>query len=508
MSDLTKIWLESGFIPRRGQARISLQIAEYISEGKRVALSAPTGWGKTIVTLIALKSSGLLPALWLVRSLSIGDRVLTDAERIKLRSVVLAGKEKCCLKVLEGEIEQDDVYEYCRRARYKCEYYLNLKFKELVKVNTYLQLIDYLRPLKICPYYAQELLNGDIIVQNYYRRKRNVKCVVIDEAHNIVQPREISIRVDRLNDIIAELKKSPLVHTSSINEVERFYRWLRDLDEGIVDPLLFLSERTVREVGRAYIEYLDAGVKTKIGGLLRVLRSDVLYKEGDELIGFNATKISIPSPSVLLSGTLFPELLNILRPDEVIEVPYRRRKAVILDFLTTKYGEFEDASNLREFRELLRLLRRKFHRVVAFGSWRVVKLLKTEADFVEILPKDWSGILMLKARGRYSEGVDIPADVVVILGAPYLTPEVIRRLTDSYLRTGLTEDQARNLASEILMLLTTIQCIGRVTRDPSSNPLIVLADHRFKRQNALEKFFEIVEVKDLKHTETLIKKWN
>jgi len=498
--------MESGLVPREGQARISLQIAEYLSEGKSVALSAPTGWGKTIVTLIALKSSKLIPALWLIRSLSIGNRILIDAEKIKLRAIVLAGKEKCCLKVLEDEIEQDDVYEYCRRARYKCNYYLNIKPRNTVEATTYLELIDYLRPLKICPYYVQELLVGDVIVQNYYRRRRSVKCTVIDEAHNIVQPREIAIRVDKLNDVIADLKRSPLVHSSSVHEVERFYRWLRDLDEGIVDPLLFLSEGTIREIGRAYVEYLDAGIKTRIGSLLRILRCDVLYKEGDELVGFNATKINIPKPSVLLSGTLFPELLNILKPDEIIEVPYRKRRAIILDFLTSKYGEFEETSNLKEYREVLRLMRRKFHRVVAFGSWRVVKVLKGEADFVEVLPREWSGLLMLKARGRFSEGVDIPADVIIVLGAPYLTPEVIRRLMDGYLRIGLSTEEARNVASDILMLLTTIQCIGRTIRDPSSNPLIILADYRFKKQKALEKFFEIELAKDLRHLENIITK--
>jgi len=101
--------------------------------------------------------------------------------------------------------------------------------------------------------------------------------------------------------------------------------------------------------------------------------------------------------------------------------------------------------------------------------------------------------MMLKARGRYAEGVDIPADIVVILGCPFLPPEVISRLSKIYSRMGF--EDSWSLAATIPMLITTLQCIGRARRDPKQRPKIILADERYgKYVDELSNYLYIGEI--------------
>ena len=88
------MWWPSFISPREGQYRVAEALTVLLKSGSTILLNAPTGWGKTLVTLIALKNSNRLPVLWLVRSLSIGDRVMEDSQKLGLRTFIAAGREK------------------------------------------------------------------------------------------------------------------------------------------------------------------------------------------------------------------------------------------------------------------------------------------------------------------------------------------------------------------------------------------------------------------------------
>ncbi|HDJ89694.1 MAG TPA: hypothetical protein ENG40_03275, partial [Thermoprotei archaeon] len=89
-----------------------------------------------------------------------------------------------------------------------------------------------------------------------------------------------------------------------------------------------------------------------------------------------------------------------------------------------------------------------------------------------------------------AEGVDIPADIVVMLGCPFYPPEVISRLAKIYSRMGFKDSWS--LAATIPMLITTLQCIGRAKRNPKQKPKIILADERYNRYlNELSRYLEV-----------------
>ena len=144
-----------------------------------VALDAPTGWGKTLPTLIALKETNMLPALWLVRSLTIGSRVSDDASLLGLRCFIAAGRGYTCLV----DIDSDEVHEYCRVMRHRCRYFLGLDEKKIPEwITSYIELVREGKARNFCPYYAQDfrIRDADVIVQNYHRRRQYAKVTVVD----------------------------------------------------------------------------------------------------------------------------------------------------------------------------------------------------------------------------------------------------------------------------------------------------------------------------------------
>ena len=492
--DVARLW-PAGLKPRRGQLEAARLVADALRGGQSVALDAPTGWGKTLTTIIALRASGYLPVLWLCRALPVGTRVLEDASRVGLRVFVAAGREKTCL----ADVDREDVHDYCKYYRYRCPYFIGLDADKIPRfVQNYEDLVELGKELGFCPYYAQDFLisRADIVVQSYWRRRHAVRCIVADEAHNLLLPKECTMPLDSLNDAIAVLQRCPTVRSGTLKKLERFKEFAEEI-QGTVDVAAFVDEEAFLDIAVARRHYLEHGVGGVLGKLLKVLQSDVVYVEGGALAGLRAARVQLPRPYVLLSGTLLPRIREVLEVDVFIEIPRRRPKAYILSWLTTRYGEFEEEENLRAYRRLLTTLKLRAKRVLAFGTSRVIRMLRSGVDYFEDeivrVPSEWSGLMLLKTRGRFAEGVDIEADAVVVLGAPYMTPDVIQRLARVYRRLGYSSYW--ELASDVPMLIATLQCIGRATRRPSARPLILLADERFEKfEEELSKYLDVEEL--------------
>ncbi|RLE78206.1 MAG: hypothetical protein DRJ44_00305 [Thermoprotei archaeon] len=482
--------------PRPGQVEAAQALLQALKEGHRAVLDAPTGWGKTLVTLVALREAKTIPVLWLIRSLAVGERIAEDAEKIGFRSFIAGGKSKTCLI---KELKKGDMYYYCRFFRYSCEYLKNLiKRSSIPLVKSYRELVRYCKERKICPYYAQDFVikETDIIVQNYFRRRFWTEALVIDEAHNLLLPRESRFPIDQLNDIIVALEKFPYSNKKTVSSLISLKHFIEKY-EGSFDSRVFIDENVLIDLESALAFFLERKIKTGIGQLLRVLKSNILYVERKTLIGIKASTISVPRPAVLLSGTFTPELSKVLDVDIYIKIERKPIQTFVLTWLTSKYNEFDD--HIREYKKLLNILK-KHGRVVAFGTHRVISQFRREASIYEEdiarIPANWNGILLLKTRGRFSEGVDIKAKIVTILGAPYMTPEIINRLSDIYKRLGFKD--YKMLASDVPMLITTLQCIGRITRDIQTKPVVILADYRYQYfERFLSPYLNLIYLKDL-----------
>ena len=485
-----------GIKPRPYQVEAAEALVAALEGGDISLLSAPTGWGKTLVTLVSLKAARMLPATWLVRSLSLASRIEEDAALLGLRTFTLLGREKCCpLYERLGE----DVYDYCRYYRHRCRYFLSVDPEKALQAVDWRELLGW----GMCPYFGGELAasRADVTVQSYWRRRRITKAIVVDEAHNLLQPREISYPLSKLPDVLRELKKLG----ASFHLVEKLER-LAELDDGPIDVKLLLSEEVLEELAELYLTAIREGRKVGLGRFLRVVGTDAQYIESGKLMGLKASPLKLQRPAVLLSATM-PELGRRLLGVEVeVKVPMTKRIAYVLPWLTTKYDEFYE--NVKEYRNLLTVLKLA-GKVVVFGSHRVISVLRRKADlFEEDLvepPRDWRGVLMLKARGRFSEGVNLEAPVVAILGCPFLPPGAASRLARAYRRMGV--ENYWEMARDVPMLITTLQCIGRATRTPGSNPLILLADYRFKRyEKQLEEYLELNEIRSLEDVRKEINK--
>jgi len=478
---IKEVFTKAGVKPRRGQIEAAEAILERLIDNKSVAFIAPTGFGKTLTVLAALKAADRLPTVWRVRSLALGTRISEDASLLSLRSFTAAGREKTC-PLAEGK--GSDVHEYCRNYRLSCKYFLETDFSRQVTASSWIDLLG----LKGCPYYLQDkaMEGADVVIQSYYRRPpRFYRAVVWDEAHNLLVPKETCVTTSMLMEAAVELK------ILGEEDLAGKLASIRPLDTGA----FFVEERLLFRLYRAYMRMLAKGQgNTVTGKIYRVLSSEAVYWEAGRLCG---TRLSIPwsrHPAIYVSATLvYPELLGV---DEVVKITWnRKREAVVTAWLSTKYGQLE--KYLEEYGYLLSALKFRFPRVLVFATRRVASKLRHKIGLYEpemkALPREWSGIMLLHSRGRFAEGVDIRADAVVMLGAPYLPPYASERVKKALQRAGVEGDYV-----SASMLSTTLQCIGRTTRGLNDDPFIVLADRRYENYaSQLSEYFKITVVSSL-----------
>ncbi|HDJ89960.1 MAG TPA: hypothetical protein ENG40_04630 [Thermoprotei archaeon] len=466
-----------------------LKVLRYFHKfvGNNVLFVAPTGWGKTLVILSALREEGLFPALWLIRSLSIGYRVLEDCVKLGLNCFISAGRRRTCPLVLSGEVDEELIEDYCRKYRFQCRYFIKtFQIKVPKNISTYKILLEGVGNEHFCPYYMQDLISCDVMVQNYFRARRGFyKVVVVDECHNIFMPRMCRMDVDGLNDAILIIRE---FEEKLAGKILRLKRYIEEVGEGNIYLTQFLSLLDIQRIRQMIflLENFKGSVARNFKRFIRIINSDIQYVEKGRIIGIRASQITFPTPTIMLTGTWFNIMDKFLPPSFKkirVDVPENQRlNAVIVDDLTTRYDDF-DYKMIQEYKKFIMQLKLKAgdKRILVFGTDRVLQYFTDLADFYEPqnIPKDWRGVMMLKARGRYSEGVDIPADIVVILGCPFYPPDIISRLSKIYSKMGF--EDSWSLAATIPMLITTLQCIGRAKRSPKQKPNIVLADQRFQK---------------------------
>jgi DNA excision repair protein ERCC-2 len=468
---------------------VAEELARLIEQGARVLFSAPVGWGKTHAVIAALLQARTLPALWLVRALALGNRIAEDAALWGLTIFVAAGREKTCPL---WEQMQDAVHDFCRLARFKCPY-ARLP-SPLPAASDWKELVEKARTENFCPYYAQDLVACDVLIQNYNRRIRGARAVVIDEAHNLAAPDERTIRISQLAEAVNAVRHAATGRL--INALERMMRYIL-VKEGGLEATLFLGEEEREELFRTYRTLLvEEPARASTIYPLTLLVQNPAYIEGERIVIYKPRRALTFRPAILVTAT--PLLPLPVKIDAEVKILWQRKiPAVIVTSLSTKFDEFDSKMALN-YKRLLIAVAKKYRRVLVFAaSERVSKELEAWAQYIESVPpsapSDWEGIVLLRARGRYSEGVNLSADAVVIAGAPYLPPEVTDRLVKVYKAEGQAEPL--KLAVDAPMLAQTIQCIGRAWRDPASQPpKVMLADWRYTRYaKELGEFLEIEE---------------
>jgi DNA excision repair protein ERCC-2 len=429
-----------------------------------VGLEAPPGFGKTLVTLVALTSRNDFPTLWRVRTHALAKHIAEQCALLNLRFFVAAGREKMCLATHEREMRY-----LCRYLRHKCPYY-GISEVPSDDVFDYVELRERMRAAQraSCPYYAQLFVKSQVYIGVYKLGlpiPREIE--VLDEAHNLIEVKSLplSIVYDALKEI--QMPKNSLAriieHPRAFAE-EMVPIVLKCIDEG---KKLLAAPKLLTLLSRAEVAWVEEGEVHFIERYIPRVRA------------------------VYISATLSP-FAEIFRVP-IIRVPARARRAYVTTWLTTQFQEY-DCIMAQRYNDLLFLLRKHFRRILAFATERVATLIHYDfdEDDLDTLEDDWSGVLLVKARGRRAEGVDLEADAVISIGAPFPPP---------FART-----RTIGLSLETLTVITTVQNIGRALRKPSDDPFVVLADRRFlKLTQQLQSNFELVEVNDLQELDKILR---
>jgi DNA excision repair protein ERCC-2 len=475
--------LEWPVTPRPGQREAAEQLAELVEQGRRVLFSAPVGWGKTHAVIAALVQAKALPALWLARTLTLGARVAEDAALWKLHTFTAAGRERACPL---AEEKGDSVHDFCRYYRHKCPY-ARLP-PSPPAASDWKELKERGEREGWCPYFAQDFAEADVVVQSYYRRRRPARAVVIDEAHNLLTPEEREFTIGRLAEAVAAARER--------GASERLQRALNSLlryaliKDGDLDVSLFISEEGADELRKLYFAALEEGDR-RLKILVDLTRAAAVYVEGERVRVYRPPLPLPHRPAIFVSATMPREAAQFLQTEVEIRIPWRARaRARIVQDVSTKYEEYDSQMALR-YKKLLMDVAKQHKRVLVFAaSERVARDLRAWVQYEECVPPDdWEGVLLLRARGRFAEGVDLPAPAIMMAGAPYLPPDISSRLAQMYKRTGHPDPV--KAAIDVPMIVATLQCVGRAWRDPQQPPVVYLADWRYKKYtDALSEYLD------------------
>ncbi|QOJ79645.1 hypothetical protein IG193_04105 [Infirmifilum lucidum] len=468
------IFEEAGLEPREKQLVVAQMIAENIHD-HNILLVAPPGWGKTLAVLAALKAAKKLPSLWLVRALTLGARVSEDAIKLGLRPLVLAGREKTC----PFYRSVDDLAEYCRLHRAGCPHFRGLL--ELAPELGKMLITSYedVSP-GVCKYYIDLFVKADIVIQNYHRRRpATPEVTVIDEAHNLTTP-----QASRFSALSLEIALDAVKDRASYlyPELEKVVEELKLDDIATMEELFTIHQEMLTKTGKSPLTPLVKFLKALAGG-------GVAYREGGVIEVYHPPLLRRlpPTRRVFLSATIPKEVEKVFN-SFTIRIPAKPRKAFIISDVTSKYGQ----ETVWGFAKILAALRKHYRRNLVFSTERILRQLLHFIDFYEErLPSDWQGVAAYNIFGRFSEGVDIRADTVTVLGTPYLPPDVTPRYRKYFEGLGIGEPEI------VIPVSATLQAVGRATRHPQDNPLILLADYRFRRFRLDALDVEEIEVKDV-----------
>jgi len=221
---------------REGQKDLYEWIIKNVDKGN-LCIQAPTGFGKTPIILSSLLEKGRR-IIWVVRTGTETDRPIEELREIvekknyDFKGISFRGKKDMCLyvkeKLLDRDLDYDDVSFFCERNRKNCPYYSNLKDFKFIpeKPLLYSEILEYSKRHGICPYYYQRMIIPymDVLSVNYnyilvegikYSLKRLMdfhdSYLVVDEAHNlqfsVMNLNSDRITLNSLKNAVDEIEK-------------------------------------------------------------------------------------------------------------------------------------------------------------------------------------------------------------------------------------------------------------------------------------------------------------
>ncbi|MEM0455361.1 MAG: helicase C-terminal domain-containing protein [Nitrososphaerota archaeon] len=521
---------------RKYQADLANRLYELLSDGNRdVVVEAPTGLGKTAAVYAAVAKyaeENNLRVLWLTRTASQVKHVSLETGMLPLY-----GRKLLCLHEVIAQIDQRRFNAACRATRYahRCPYWPG-KPRAVGRPMTVSELKDVGRRTLTCPYevltismptarglvatHRQLGFLGWLLAKWRWSKERTI--LVLDEAQHVVSEAlsmvKDSISLRTLKRAAREARKYGFNEISS--ELERAANHYESLlpgdGEAEVDDVL-PSYTELREAGFEIQELklrenlapashvlTVADFKASLGGsrplLVREGRSLRLEAMADPKEVLEAVYDKWRA-TVTMSATVSAELLERLVGREMTLLragwPFGDNlSAAVVKGLTTKF-EKRDEKLYSDAAWLLKLVAGR-RSLIFLPSHEVLEEVLKRADAEVLAEKQGmtqeevdaiarafevdSKALVSVFNGRLAEGIDLSAELVLLIGVPFAAPTPRREKLLRRLKELLGDEDSARLHGLVLpAVYSAVQAAGRAIRGPEDNALVLLVDDRYRR---------------------------
>ncbi len=497
-------------------------------------VEAPTGLGKTSSVWAAVKAYATekrLKILWLTRTASQVRQVSAETG-----ATPVYGRRLLCLHEVISKVDQRRFNQACRATRQanRCPYYPGRP--KATKATTVSELKDAGRKAMTCPYEIQ-LLNlsaSTALVATHrqlgligwllakWRAGRERIMLVLDEGQHVV------------SDALAMVRDSVSLKSLERATLEAAKYGFKDIEGRLGDAVEYYGNLLVSD-GEAEVEdrlpehedltiageevqekklrenYAPASYLLSLADFKASLAGGkpLLVREGRN-IRLEATadpKETIQkvyhgwARTVTMSATVSAEFLEGLLGEEVTLLragwPYGDNlKAKLVSGLTTKY-EARDEQMVEDIRWILELAGRHEGKTLVFmPSFEILEASTNGLDLlregkgmlqeeVDRLVSEFQGSekpLVAVYNGRLSEGIDLSANLVLLIGIPFSPPttrsaKLLRRLAE------ILRDEGKARLYGIIMpgLWSALQAAGRAVRGPEDSADIYLIDSRYRK---------------------------
>jgi DNA excision repair protein ERCC-2 len=503
---------------------------------RNIVIEAPTGLGKTAAVWAAVRTYALerkLKVLWLTRTASQVRQVSAETG-----ATPVYGRRLLCLHEVISRVDQRRFNQACRATRQaeRCPYYPGRP--KAIKATTVSELKDAGRKTMTCPYEIQllSLAASTALVATHrqlgligwllakWRAGRENIILVLDEGQHVVQDAltmvKDSISIKTVQKAALEAVKYGFKDIANrLEEAVEYYEGLLPADgEMEADDRLpdyedltvageEAQEKKLRENYAPASHLLSlADFKASLAG-----RKPLLVREGKSL-RLEATADPQEAlqrvyhgwaKTVTMSATVSAEFLEVILGEEVTLLragwPYGNNlRAKIVTGLTTKYEARDEqlADDIRWTINLVNDTGKKslifmpsFEMLEVTTNGLVLDLLKEgrgmSQEDVDRLVSEFNSSekpLVAVYNGRLSEGIDLSANLVLLVGIPFSPPttrtaKLLRRLTEIL---G-SEDKARLYGVILPGLWSALQAAGRAIRGPEDSATVYLLDSRYRK---------------------------
>jgi DNA excision repair protein ERCC-2 len=499
---------------------------------RNIVIEAPTGLGKTAAVWAAVRTYALerkLKVLWLTRTASQVRQVSAETG-----ATPVYGRRLLCLHEVISRVDQRRFNQACRATRQaeRCPYYPGRP--KAIKATTVSELKDAGRKTMTCPYEIQllSLAASTALVATHrqlgligwllakWRAGRENIILVLDEGQHVVQDAltmvKDSISIKTVQKAALEAVKYGFKDIANrLEEAVEYYEGLLPADgEMEADDRLpdyedltvageEAQEKKLRENYAPASHLLSlADFKASLAG-----RKPLLVREGKSL-RLEATADPQEAlqrvyhgwaKTVTMSATVSAEFLEAILGEEVTLLragwPYGDNlRAKLVTGLTTKY-EARDEQMAEDIRWAIKIVADSGRKSLVFmPSFDFVELANEEVlkegkgmpqEDVDRLVSEFNSSekpLVAVYNGRLSEGIDLSANVVLLIGIPFSPPttrtaKLLRRLTEI---VG-SEDRARLYGVILPGLWSALQAAGRAIRGPEDSATVYLLDSRYRK---------------------------